>query len=497
MNWIDKAIAIFSPQKAFEREAWRQELERMSGYDANTQRFGRNWAAYNDSAENIDRYSRDSIRAKARDLERNSDIAQSLVRAYRRNVIGRGFTLQARTDYPELNAQLEELWRLWCKPYNCDVTGTQSFNQMLRMAITRKRYDGGILIVKRYTRKGVLPLQLQMLEVDELDTTAVTPKYKGNTVVGGIEYDSYRRAVGYYIRQYSVDGWQLEKPIYIPAKDVIFYFSKSRPSQLREISDLAPTLPRIRDINEYMTAVSVKERIAACLAVLIKRATPAGYGGRNGQEVVRQSYNEKSLVPGMFKELNPGDDVSVVNPGSSATDATGFLKTLYSLIGAGQGLSYEVTSRDMSRTNYSSARQGLIEDETTYYEEVELLKELVLDEIYETFVISAILAGAVVIPDFWERKAEYMKHEFVAAPRKWIDPQKEASAAATALSTGQKTFKQVAAENGMDWKDQIDDIAEVVEYGESLGLDMATLMFSKPIYIMNDNTTEGDNDEQE
>ena len=43
------------------------------------------------------------------------------------------------------------------------------------------------------------------------------------------------------------------------------------------------------------------------------------------------------------------------------------------MIGAGQGLSYEATSRDMSETNYASARQGAIEDEMTYQEEVEAI----------------------------------------------------------------------------------------------------------------------------
>ena len=42
------------------------------------------------------------------------------------------------------------------------------------------------------------------------------------------------------------------------------------------------------------------------------------------------------------------------------------IKLLQRLTGAGQGISYEATSRDMSQTNYSSARQGLIEDSMTY-----------------------------------------------------------------------------------------------------------------------------------
>ena len=99
----------------------------------------------------------------------------------------------------------------------------------------------------------------------------------------------------------------------------------------------------------------------------------------------------------MIKEMNVGDEIQVVNPKGQATDAASYIKLQQRLIGAGQGISYEATARDMSEANYSSARQGLIEDSMTYAEEDELLAD-VLDEIYETFIISAVLAGALNIP---------------------------------------------------------------------------------------------------
>lgn len=54
---------------------------------------------------------------------------------------------------------------------------------------------------------------------------------------------------------------------------------------------------------------------------------------------------------------------------------------------------------------------------------------------------------------------------------------KEASATKTALNSGVKTYKQVAAENGMDWRSQIDDMAEVLEYGKSKGIDLGGVLF--------------------
>ena len=90
----------------------------------------------------------------------------------------------------------------------------------------------------------------------------------------------------------------------------------------------------------------------------------------------------------------------------------------------------------------------------------------VIDEIYETFVISAMLAGKISAPDFWNQKETYFAHKWVKPPKPWIDPAKEAAATKTAMQSGAKTFKQVAAENGADWRDQIDDIAEVLKYAQ-------------------------------
>jgi len=477
MNFLDEAISFISPRRGNVRMAWRRALEEQRSYDAGNQRGSNmNWQVVNTPAEFSNQLSRDTIRARARDLENNSDLMGAVIGAYKRNVIGGGYTLQARHEKEEVNDELEGLWKSWCKKQNCDVLGMQSFNQILRMLIRRKKIDGGVLIVKRYTKNGVIPLQLQILEVDELDITRSQPKYKNDKVIGGIEINEFNKTIGYWIKQYSLDGFQSEPPIFIEEKEVVFYCSKTRPSQVREISDMAPTITRIRDINEFTNTISVKERVLACLSIFIKKTLPDKGLGRGNESENRGQYEGQTLSPGMIGTLNPGDEVQVVNPNGQATDATTYIKMQQRMIGAGQGISYEALARDMNETNYSSARQGAIEDELTFAEEKELLIE-VMTEIYETFVISCVLAGKLQKKDFWENKDKYLKHEWVQAPKKWIDPLKEANANKIALQSGQKTFAQIAAENGRDWKEQINEISKIYEYAETLDIN-----FDKIIY---------------
>ena len=92
----------------------------------------------------------------------------------------------------------------------------------------------------------------------------------------------------------------------------------------------------------------------------------------------------------------------------------------------------------------------------------------------------AVLAGAISIPDFWGKKDDYFAHTFNKPPKDWIDPAKEATATKTALQTGQKTFKQIAAENGSDWRKQVDDICEVLLYAkEKHGVDLGGVILGQ------------------
>lgn len=495
MSWLDNAISFLSPEWGARRTAWKISLDEMRNYDAGSNgRLNAGWRVINQSAEETDRWSRDSVRARARDLERNSDVMNSILGANKRNIVGSGIRLQAMTDSEKLNDKIEKLWNQWCKPKNCDVTGQQSFSQILRMMVVRKKVDGGILVVKRYVKNAQIPLQLQLFEVDELDSGH---DMTGRTV-GGIEYNEYNRPVGYWFKQYQIDGTTEIDPVYIPAKDVIFYYTKRRPSQIREMSDMSQTLTRIRDLNEFMTAVSVKQRVMACLSVFIKKTLPPVMG-RQTVSPDKMSYDGKSLTPGMIKELNAGDDVEVVNPTGQSADATSFAKLQQRMIAAGQGISYEATSRDMSETSYSSARQGLIEDELTFDEEYEQLTQ-VMDEIYEAFLEACFTAGLLKNRGFWSDKEAFFAHEWIRQPKAWIDPLKEANATMTALKYGIKTFKQVSAESGRDWKAQLDDMAEVNKYAKSKNIDLGGMLFDgksktekENIGQNPDKTTAGDN----
>ena len=105
MNVLEKIVAFISPGTALKRMYAKQMLKYYEAGEMN--RFTDSWRALNGDDENMAAPERDIIKARARYLERNSDITQSLISAFLRNVIGTGIKPQARTGSKDLDDKLE------------------------------------------------------------------------------------------------------------------------------------------------------------------------------------------------------------------------------------------------------------------------------------------------------------------------------------------------------------------------------------------------------
>lgn len=472
MNKLDRLIGYFSPQRAYQRQSWRDASRNYDSGDNG--RLNTGWTAVNATAEQTNQPYRDTIRARARDLERNSDIAEAIIGPFERNVVGTGITLQAKVknskgeDDERLNDLLEWYWKKYCRKENCDITGQQSFDEMVAMAIRRVLVDGGIIFVKCYVNGRFC---LQAREVDDLDTSYSTvPGAKGNTVINGIEVNQYRKPVAYYLKKYDPNGYWVGDSERIEASRVIYLWKKQRPTQIREISPLAKTIGRVRDVNEFVEAVSVKERILACLAVFITKLNP-GRVGRGATADPQSGYKPRTISPGMIQELQPGEEIQAVSPSGSGSSSKDFITTQQRLAASGQGLSYESTSRDMSQVNYSSARQGLLEDQKTYKIWQKYLIENLCQPVYEEAIIAAVLNGDVSITNFFGNKDKYLAHEWIPPGWSWIDPLKEVKANETALNMGIDTLARICAEEGgTDWRDVLKQRAKEQELAKKLGL---------------------------
>ena len=445
---ISRVLGWVNPRWALRRELSRQALRQFYGA-AKTGRATDGWTTISAGAETTNRGSRDIIRARARDLERNSDVMGGLIHPMVSNVVGSGYQLQAkalRADGAEddpFNTQ------------NCDIRGLLSLSEMLELIVRRRLVDGGVLVLKISDKNRFC---LQVVEVDRLDTsvTAFTPPgaETPNRVEGGIEVDAYSRPVAYHLRG-NTDTADLGSKRVL-ARDVIYLPVLTRAEQVREMSPLCSSLSRIDDINEFIAAALQKEKTLSYFGAFVTNSVPGGGFGRGFAPTPKENQ-ELALEQGMITYLAPGEDVKTINPAGVSASSGEMLRTTQRLTGSGQGLSYEAASRDMSQVNYSSARQGLLEDRKTYGSWQSYLIDHLLTPVYEEWLDWMALQNRLPVSpqDYAKSPEAYQRHIWVRPGWDWIDPLKEASANRVALETCQTTLQEICASKGKDWRDII------------------------------------------
>lgn len=452
---------------------------------AKRDRLSNSWFNTNTNPEETDAPARPLLRARCRDLERNSEIIEAILSAITRNSIGSGLKVQARTELPdgtdnaELNGQIEKLWNEWCRARNCDIQGQLSLSDIQKMIIRRRKVDGGIFIIKNYDKTAKIPFKLQVIEYDNLDSTKAFPlNNNGILCINGIELDSNLKPIAYWFKQETYNVL-VTNSIRIEAKRVIHLFKKNRPGQIMGVSEFASVMKPIKDISDYVEAEVVAQRIAACFSLFVSTDDPQGHFAKiiaqmeaNGEELDDDYIG--SIEPGIIQRLKPGEKITTAQPGRNSQTTKDFMEMELRLIAAGVGLSYEAVSRSMKGVNFSSARQSYLEDRRTYQQEQQFMMDYFLYEVYTEFVISAVTYKTLDIPDFWEdgKKDNYLAHDWIIPGWPWVDPVKEVTAAKEEIKAGLNTLAGVAAAHGKDWQDILKQRAREQAFAQNLGINL-------------------------
>lgn len=498
MNILEKAIALLSPQWAWKRAMFAEGLRAYEAGEIN--RFNGSWTPINGDTENMDKPQRDLIKARARYLESNSDIAGAAVSGIVRNVVGTGIKPQARTGKEELNRQIEALWAEWTGKDNCDITGQQTFYEMQAMLLRRKIVDGEILIKKVVERRGKFPIKLQVIKSDLLNQSMLYAPKSRNVIRSGIELNDYLKPLAYWIEKKSPDGYIQYDPERVSADRIIHLWTKNQPDQIRGMSDLTPIIKRLKDTQDYLDAETVAAKIAACFSVFITQDSMPTAPGRYANIKDQEGKQLQSIRPGMVKYLSPGEKVDTANPSRSMTNAKDFVSLQERLAGAGLGLSYELMSRDFNNSSFSSARQGLLEDRKTFEPVQQFIANHLCMPIYAEWLDMCVTVGLLKIPDYWQHREQYQSVEWMAPGLNWIDPQKEVQADILAIQNGGKTMAQWCAERGYDWREQLEQMALEKATAEAMGL---TLSIHTPVSVQAalsnhvNNADNANNDEKE
>lgn len=400
---LDKLLGYIDPNAGLRRVRARELLARA--YEAASPKDG--WRPRRAGASaNADHLAdAATVRAKARSLAQNVPYIARGLDSLVANVVGTGILPRSLAADAKT---IDKLWDEWAVV--ADAAGELDIYGLQAAALRAMEQDGEVLVRLRARRPDdglPVPLQLQVLEIDWLDSTK-NGANGPNTIIGGIEYDPLGRKSFYWLHeQHPGDAQSLKglrsnsRPV--PADRIIHLYSPKRPGQGRGFSRLAPVITRVRDLQLYEDAELQRKNLETRLSVVVSGDATLLANGSEAPDLsqVQKTGDLGQLPSGGIINTPAGVNMTVVAP-NAAPGYVDYVKHQLHLIAAGMGVTYEMLTGDVSEVNFSSARVALLE----FRRNAEQLQWLTLipklcAPIWRAFIEAAVLAGKV-------RRAEYV-----------------------------------------------------------------------------------------
>ena len=472
-TWLDGLLATMKwPRKA-------DAVRRLQA--ARVDRFTSAWRATAESINKELQSDLDATRARARDLVKNNEYAHKFVKMCVSNVIGPGgFILQGRArgnngqlDRADNDAIEMAFWR-WSKKGVCDITGTLSFPGLCRAILSGCPTDGEFLVRKIVGRDALneFGFALQLIDIDRLNTKLNIPATPTrNAIIMGVEINTYGRPVAYHIMQsHPADNGSMVSDR-VDASEIIHGFMTEHAEQKRGLPWMTSAILSMHHLGKFEESALLAARKGADTLGFI--VSPNGSPEALGNETAGDDPITVS-VPGMFDTLPDGFDFKPFDtkyPDAMVADFTkGFLRR----IASGFNVTYNGLANDLEDVNYSSIRAGVIEERDQWLTMQSWFMESFLSPVYEAWLQSALLLGAIRLPTGSalpvSRFEKFREHHWQGRRWQWVDPAKDIKAARDAVISGVLSPQMIAAQQGVDIEDVIDDIRRFQQMTADIGL---------------------------
>ena len=398
-----------------------------------------------------------TLRERSRDLRRNNPYAHKIIEVITNNVVGKGILTDVKP------AAVDDFWKDWAYSTACDYDGRHDLKGLQRLIMDAVVESGEVIIRKRVTAGLKYPFQYQVLESDFIDSSYTkTAQNKDNYVVQGIEFDADGRRVGYHLYETHPGSFDRIKNTfksnYIPASEVIHIFRQERPGQVRGVPWMAPSMMRLKDLDDYEDAQLMKQKVAACFTAFVHDID----GSQDCDDTSTVDDDGSKIQPAIIEHLPPGKTISFANP-PSVENYREFTSSQLRAISAGVGISYESFSGDLSEVNFSSARMGWLEmgrNVDAWRES--LILNLFMREVVSDFKKMMLLIGKQVPAD--------AGFTHIPPRREMIDPSKEVDAMLKLVRAGFDSRDAMITSLGRDPDEVYSGIKAGNDKADELGL---------------------------
>jgi lambda family phage portal protein len=435
----------------------------------------------------------DTITARSRDLARNNGLMSGGMQTLKDNIVGATLRLTATPDYRLLGWTREQArewgnnteahFRSWFESNEIDAGRTLNGLGLTTQALGGAMLNGDACALPLWLPRAdsKWATRIMMVEADRLATPPEL-SYRSD-IRAGIRQDKYGAPLAYYfLKRHPGDGiagmlgldgaWGLMEWEEVPAftawgrRRVVHLHDKERTGQSRGKPIVTAVMREFHMAGKYsaneLQASVASSLVAAFLESDLDEKSAAELFGQDPRDAwtksVKQAQNIRNLKGAAVIPLPAGAKLQGFAPNRPNAAFEAFMLAVLRHIAAGLNIPYELLVKDFSKTNYSSARAALLEAWRYFNGRRRWLVDYWLKPIYELWLEEAVNAGVVDAPDFYANKYAYTRCRFIFGGKGWVDPVKEAQAAAIRILNGFSTLEQECAEQGLDYEEVLDQL---------------------------------------
>lgn len=470
-------------------------METAFGSAAASDRLTSSWSNTPEPADQIIRKHQRVLVARSRQQCTENPYAKGFLRMCRQNIIGpAGVMLQAlvRKATGELvgptNDAIEAAFKEWGKAANCSVTGRKGWVALQLSAVQWAARDGEFMFRMVYGKVDAGPWGFALQELDPqrcpVDFDLDLKDGTGRFIRHGIEFNRYGRPLVYHFTaddETEADYVYGGRPyVKIPAEDIIHGFKDELGSQKRGLPWIATGMAALRHLGGMEDAAVINARVGAAKVGVIQ------WKDGEGPELDEDDEVEIDGEPGTFPVLPSGAELTKWDPQYPAGEFAPFAKHMVRRAAVGWGVTYNNLASDLEGVNFSSIRQGTLDERERWKEDQEWIIEQLCQRVFDAWLPIAVLQRRIKV-NGQALRAERMDDYRACAwqPRRWtwIDPNADVKAAVESKNNLLKSPGEVVREGGRDPAQVYREIAQDIKDMKAAGIpdDFILMAFGQKI----------------
>lgn len=395
--------------------------------------------------------------AKSRELSLNNGIAKKFFQVNSDGVTGAS-GLYIRPDvhiYDDNSKNLEvneELERLFYKyadnPELFSMNGKLDLASFQRLVERTRSIDGEAFVIC-HDLDGVVKFEL----IDSLRVPVSGNRmFNDNSYVSnGIRFDQYGKPIEYYVTRLNPINYTYQTGTYdvIPASRMLHLMVSDFPSQERGIPDIIAGTTLLKDLESFIKAAIVSKKLSASATAFILNADSSDGDTDFINDDKPEYYENDYLSGGSIVELQPGQNITSVNPNGATDGITEFVSTQMQMIAMALGITEQSLSGSTQNASFSAAKLTDKLQQQTFKSRINALTTTILKPIYAMWLKKEMLKNKKLNLSFGDYD-ELLNAKYVSESATSLDPLKDVQTQVLMMDNKIKSRSMVISEFGYD-----------------------------------------------